>query len=190
MYMPQIIENDDIILEIPLVASQELAQEIYTHVLDTLEILKPWLPWAKDDYSMEDEKKFLIDYCLKNYNEQAGYAYLIRDKKTKKFCGVVDIVRIDDKAKVGEIGYWLAKSAQGKGYMTKAVMLLEKAAFDNGFNRMEIRNDTQNKKSGNVAKRAGYHLDGVLRQDKWNPYYKRFADSNVWSKLKNEAILK
>jgi len=190
MYMPQIIENDDIVLEIPLDANQELTKEIYTEVIDTLEMLQPWLPWAKDGYSMENEKQFLTEQCQKRYHEQSGFAYLIRDKSTHKFCGVVDIIKVDDNAKMGEIGYWLAKSAQGKGYMTKAVMLLEKTAFENGFNRMEIRNDPQNQNSVNVAKRAGYHLDGVLRQDRWNPHYKRFADTNVWSKLKSEAILK
>ena len=80
----------------------------------------------------------------------------------------------------------MAKSAQGKGYMTKAILLLEKTAFDNGFNRMEIRNDTQNIKSANVAKRAEYRLDGVMRQDRWNPYYKKIADTNVWSKLRSD----
>ncbi len=99
---------------------------------------------------------------------------------------MIDIVRIEEDAKVGEIGYWMARKMQGKGYMTKAVLLLEQVAFANGFNRLEIRNDPENPNSVNVAKRAGYHLDGILRQDRWNPYYKRFADTNVWSKLKSD----
>ncbi|MBR1600571.1 MAG: GNAT family N-acetyltransferase, partial [Alphaproteobacteria bacterium] len=133
MDMPQKIENDEIVLEIPQVASKELAQELLIEVKNTIELLKPWLPWAKDTYSLKDEMKFLKEQCIKRYNDKSGYAYLIRDKKTHKFCGCVDIVRIDEDAKVGEIGYWVAKSAQGKGYMTKAILLLEKTAFDNGF---------------------------------------------------------
>ena len=186
MDMPQKIETDEIILEIPQVASKELAQELLTEVKDTIELLKPWLPWATDEYSIKNEMSFLKKQCIARYNNKSGYAYLIRDKKTHKFCGCIDIVRIDEDAKLGEIGYWAAKSAQGKGYMTKAVLLLEKTAFDNGFNRMEIRNEPQNIKSVNVAKRAGYRLDGVMRQDRWNPYYKKFADTNVWSKLKSD----
>ena len=186
MNMPQIIEDEEIILEIPQVASKELAQELLVEVIDSLELLKPWLPWATDGYSMKNEMSFLKGQCIERYNDKSGYAYLIRDKKTHKFCGVIDIIRIDEDAKVGEIGYWLAKSAQGKGYMTKAVLLLEKTAFENGFNRMEIRNEPQNIKSVNVPKRAGYRLDGVLRQNRWNPYYKRFVDTNIWSKLKSD----
>jgi RimJ/RimL family protein N-acetyltransferase len=187
MDMPQTIENEDIILEIPLIHTEELANELLAEVKDSIELLKPWLPWATDDYSMKNEMGFLKDQCLERYNNKSGYAYLIRDKKTHKFCGVIDIIRIEEDAKLGEIGYWLAKSSQGKGYMTKAVKLLEKTAFDNGFNRMEIKNDPQNQNSVNVAKRAGYRLDGVMRQDRWNPYYKRFADTNVWSKLKSDC---
>ncbi|MBQ8482363.1 MAG: GNAT family N-acetyltransferase [Alphaproteobacteria bacterium] len=187
MDMPQIMENDDIILEIPTSANEELAREIYAEVTDTIELLKPWLPWAKDTYSLKDEMKFLKGQCIERFKDKSGYAYLIRDKKTRQFCGVIDIVRIEEDAKAGEIGYWLAKKMQGRGYMTKAVLLLEKTAFENGFNRMEIRNESENPNSANVAKRAGYHLDGVLRKDRWNPYYKRFADTNVWSKLRSDV---
>lgn len=184
--MPQIIENENIILEIPLEPSEELVQELLAEVKDSIELLKPWLPWASDDYSFEDEMKFLRKQCLERYNEKSGYAYLIRDKVTRKFYGCVDIVRIENDNKTGEIGFWLAKSAQGKGYMTKAVLLLEKTAFENGFNRLEIRNDVENLNSVNVAKRAGYHLDGVLRQARWNSHYKKFVDTNVWSKLRDD----
>lgn len=187
MDMPQKIENDEIILEIPQTATDELAHEILAEVRDTLEFLKPWLPWATDEYSLKNEMNFLNEQCIERWNNKSGYAYLIRDKKTHKFCGVIDIIRIEEDAKLGEIGYWLAKSAQGKGYMTKSVNLLENVAFANGFNRMEIKNDPQNPNSVNVAKRAGYRLDGVMRQDRWNPYYKRFADTNVWSKLKSDC---
>jgi len=186
MDMPQHIEDDDIILEVPNVASKKLAKEIHAATMETLELLKPWLSWARDDYLVEDVIKYLRKWCIANWKEKKGFAYFIRDKKTGQFCGSIDIVRVDNKAKLGEIGYWLAKSAQGKGYMTKAVLLLEKVAFDNGFNRLEIRNAKQNPKSANVAKRAGYHLDGVLRQDRWNPYYQIITDTNVWSKLKSD----
>ena len=186
MDMPQIIEDEDIILEIPLKPTKKLAEELLAEVKDTLELLKPWLPWATDGYSMKNEMSFLNEQCVKRFNEKSGYAYLIRDRKTRQFCGVIDIIRIEENAKVGEIGYWMAKKAQGKGYMTKAVLALENVAFENGFNRMEIKNEPQNVKSVNVAQRAGYHLDGVMRQDRWNPYYERLTDTNVWSKLKGD----
>jgi RimJ/RimL family protein N-acetyltransferase len=70
--------------------------------------------------------------------------------------------------------------------MSEALAALEKEVFGQGINRIYIGNDTRNIRSVNVAKRAGYHLDGVLRQNRWDDYSQSFVDSNVWSKLKEE----
>ena len=71
--------------------------------------------------------------------------------------------------------------------MQEAVRCLEKTAFEKGLNRIVIRNDTTNMRSVNVAKNCGYHLDGVLRQDKWNDVTQQFRDTNVFSKLKSDT---
>ena len=70
--------------------------------------------------------------------------------------------------------------------MQEAVKSLEKTAFEAGLNRIIIRNDTNNTRSVNVAKSCGYHLDGVMRQDKWSDIFQKFVDSNVFSKLKSD----
>ena len=88
--------------------------------------------------------------------------------------------------KSGEIGYWLSNDAVGHGYMQEAIKALQAEAFKLGFNRIVIGNDTTNARSVGVAKRAGYHLDGVMRQDCWDDFHNRFRDTNVWSLLKSE----
>ena len=71
--------------------------------------------------------------------------------------------------------------------MTVAVLGLEKEAFLQGFHRIVIGTDVKNLKSASVAKNAGYHLDGVLRNDRFDESKNIFCDSNVWSKLKTEV---
>jgi RimJ/RimL family protein N-acetyltransferase len=74
--------------------------------------------------------------------------------------------RFDWKVPMVEIGYWLRTSHSGYGYMTEAVGRLVKMAFDDlGANRVEIRCDHNNDRSGQVAARLGFKLDGVLRCD-------------------------
>ena len=51
-----------------------------------------------------------------------------------------------------------------------------------------IANDAKNTRSVNVAKRCGYHLDGVMRKEQWSERWKSFRDHNVWSKLKSEWL--
>jgi RimJ/RimL family protein N-acetyltransferase len=60
--------------------------------------------------------------------------------------------------------YWLRVSAGGKGYMTEAVRLWSDYALSQlGANRLEIRCDERNRASAAVAERAGFTLEGRLR---------------------------
>ncbi len=65
-----------------------------------------------------------------------------------------------------EIGYWLRQSAEGHGYMSEAVRIVTSFLFDDlRAQRVMIRCDARNRRSGAVAKRLGYPLEGTLRHD-------------------------
>jgi RimJ/RimL family protein N-acetyltransferase len=64
----------------------------------------------------------------------------------------------------GDIGYWLAPWARGRGVMTRAVLLLSRWSFDALLvERIEITIEPENTASRAVAERAGYTFEGVLR---------------------------
>ena len=68
------------------------------------------------------------------------------------------------------IGYWLRASAVGRGYATEAVRLLVDLAFaDLGARRVELRCDARNGPSRRVAERAGFVLEGRLRNAALDP---------------------
>ena len=52
---------------------------------------------------------------------------LLRNK-TSKACGLISLSTEDVVAKVGRIGYWIAKEYWGRGYATEAVSLILKFA--------------------------------------------------------------
>ena len=128
----------------------------------------------------------MVNWVKKHWEEGSGFAYIIRRKDTHDFCGVVDFFDYHDKHKAAEIGYWLINEAVGNGYMIEAVRTVERAAFERGVNRIQIRMDTRNIRSLNVAKRCGYHLDGTIRSAAWEDYFKSYRDEHVYSKLKSE----
>ena len=65
-----------------------------------------------------------------------------------------------------EIGYWCRTGMTGRGYTTEAVRGIAAFAFDAlGAKRVEIRCDPLNRLSARVAERAGFHLEGELRND-------------------------
>jgi ribosomal-protein-serine acetyltransferase len=65
-----------------------------------------------------------------------------------------------------EIGYWLRPAHRGRGYVTEAVKALSRFAREHlQVHRLEIRTDARNKASAAVARRAGFKLEGRLRNE-------------------------
>ena len=62
------------------------------------------------------------------------------------------------------VGYWLLPEARGKGLMTRALLLVTRWAFaEVGLKRIGLLADPRNAASVNVAERAGFKQEGVLR---------------------------
>jgi precorrin-6A synthase len=93
---------------------------------------------------------------------------------------------IDRDDAVGDIGYWLRRDARGRGYTTRAVLLLARWAFDLGCERLQIRADTENEASVRVAERAGFQFEGVLRSIRFNPRLGRRMNFALYSLLPDE----
>lgn len=186
MEMPEKITSERLVLERPY-PSFDLAKEIFALVELSRNTLRLWLPWVDTTIRAEDEFAFLNNYCVSGWENKSGFPYVIRLASTKELLGTIDLMKVDEQHKSGEIGYWLSDSAVGFGYMQEAVRCLEKVAFEQGLNRIVIRNDTRNIRSANVAKRCDYHLDGIMRQDRWDNISQQLVDTNVFSKLKSEA---
>ena len=188
MDMPEKIISERLVLERPFPASFKLAEEIFAKIEESRSTLRLWLPWVDKTLRAEDEfTNYLATYCLDCWKNKSGFPYIIRLKDTNELIGSIDLMSVDEQSKSGEIGYYLFDSAVGFGYMQEAVKSLEKTAFETGLNRIVIKNDTDNIRSVNVAKNCGYHLDGIMRQDKWNDIAQKLRNTNVFSKLKGDA---
>lgn len=148
--------------------------------------LETWFPWPKSTLKVEDSLKYLFD------NEQEAekklkiqYGIYIKNK----YIGNISIFDINEKKKSAEIAYWLSSLHTRNGYITEAVKILEKEAFENlKLNRLQIRSEERNKASSGVAEKCGYILEGKLREDGFNEHFQDFRNTLVFSKLKSEYI--
>ena len=70
--------------------------------------------------------------------------------------------------------------------MMESVHMLEQELFRNGFNKVIIHTDVLNKNSVNVAKKLGYELEAILKQDRFLKYENRFRDTNCFAKFKHK----
>ena len=91
-----------------------------------------------------------------------GVAFVIEDAESGQpvgCCGVDDWTGED----VAQIGYWLAPEGRGRGYATRAVVLLTAWLFGLGAARVFLTVVAGNEGSAAVAVRAGYVLEGTMR---------------------------
>ena len=79
--------------------------------------------------------------------------------------GAVGLGHLEYADRRGEIGYWLAPDARGRGLATAAVRLLSAWALSPPLEllRLGLHADVENSASRRTAERAGYAYEGVLR---------------------------
>ncbi len=91
-----------------------------------------------------------------------GVAFAIVDTRSGDPVGCCGI---DDwsKADVARFGYWIAASARGSGYATRAAILLTRWLFELGAARAFLTIVAENEASIAVARRAGFRHEGTMR---------------------------
>lgn len=78
--------------------------------------------------------------------------------------GSVSLMRLVWEHARGEVGYWLGREARGQGHATRAVHLICRWGFRTlGLERIDLLAATDNAASQQVAKRAGFTREAVLR---------------------------
>ena len=78
--------------------------------------------------------------------------------------GSVALHHLDLTDRVGEVGYWVAAGARGRGLATRAVGLACRWAFDGlGLERVDWEAAVGNEASRRVALRVGFTLEGTAR---------------------------
>jgi RimJ/RimL family protein N-acetyltransferase len=83
-----------------------------------------------------------------------------------------------------ELGYWLLRSAWGRGIATRVVRALAEHAFSTGLARVEATVRPANEASVRVLERAGFTREGVKRAGV--PYAGARADAYLYSLLGGE----
>ena len=141
----------------------EDAEAVWTAIDESRERLLPWLPWV-EGYRPDDARAFVARARARwLLREDLGLGIFSADDGG--YLGGTGLHHIDWDLRTFVIGYWIRTGAEGKGYVSEAVRLLTRLAFDRlGANRVEITVDPRNERSLRVVKRSGYVLEGTLRR--------------------------
>lgn len=126
----------------------------------------------------------LLKIWVEDYEKSSTYRWLI--EYNNKPIGSIDIVRMSDRDEVAEIGYCVGYEYWNKGFMTEAVNTVIDYMFEYvRVNKICISHAIKNPASGVVAKKCGFTLDGIKRQD-FKDNSGEFHDIAIYSILKNE----
>jgi ribosomal-protein-serine acetyltransferase len=165
----------------------ELVNEIHADpIFDVVDknrmYLREWLPFVDKMQTVKFAENF-VKATMQKSKDGSEFAFVIIENNI--LVGRIGIYKIDAQNKIGEIGYWLAKNAQGKGIITKSCKaLIDFCFYDLRLNRIEIKCGTENTKSKVVPKRLNFKLEGVMKQGEL--LYDRFIDLNLYSLLKTD----
>ncbi|HEY0636399.1 MAG TPA: GNAT family N-acetyltransferase [Pseudonocardiaceae bacterium] len=130
------------------------AEALHRVVNESLEHLRPWMPWAAGDYGPDAAREFL-SRCDEQWAAGTGHAYAVTidGGALVGACGLHEHTEPD----LWEIGYWLHPAHTGHGLATEASTLLVAAAFAlPGITRVRIWHDAANTRSGAVPRRLGF----------------------------------
>lgn len=156
--------------------------ELFDVINDNRESLKKYLPWVDNMLSYQDEMK-VMRMQLINFSRNVSLNVII--KYHNKAVGTISFNNIDKNNRTADIGYWLAPDFEHQGIMARSLYAMCKIGFiEYNLNKIVINAAVDNDKSNQVAKKAGFQLDGILREKEL--LSDGFHDENQWSILKKE----
>ncbi|MSP12398.1 MAG: N-acetyltransferase [Chloroflexi bacterium] len=139
--------------------------EMHAAIMESLEELLPWMPWAHHVGPAEDTEENVRQAQVKFLARQDLRLHLYL-KGTETLVGSSGLHRIQWEVPSFEIGYWVRSCFQGQGFITEATGRITRFAFETlGARRVEIRMDARNLRSIAVPERLGFVLEGHLHND-------------------------
>ena len=162
--IPDSFETERLIIRAPRAGDGQVVNDA---VRESFENLKPWMPWATKLQEVHETEENVRRGAVRWILREDLWMLLFR-KSDGLYVGGSGLHRIDWSVPAFEIGYWVRKSLEGQGYISEAVAGITNFGFGViGGERIEIRCDTRNQRSANVAQRGGYSLEATLRHDGW-----------------------
>jgi ribosomal-protein-serine acetyltransferase len=179
---PDHIETERLLIRAPRPGDGPMINE---GVRESFNELRVWMPWSQTLQTVEESEAVARRMAAK-FLLREEMMLLLLDRVSGELVGSSGLHNIDWDVPRFEIGYWVRTSRSGQGYITEAVNGITSFCFDTlNAQRVEIRCDSRNLRSAAVAERAGFKLDGSLRQAE-RAARGDLRDTLVYSKIRDE----
>ena len=130
----------------------------------SLELLRPWMPWAEHEPQTLEEKTELLRTFRSNFDAGEDFVYAIFSAdETEQLGGSGLHPRLGPGGL--EIGYFVRASATRQGIVTESTAALTRVGFEVcGADRIEIRVEPGNEASFGVPRKLGFVEEATLRR--------------------------
>jgi ribosomal-protein-serine acetyltransferase len=179
--VPLVFETERLTLRCPRAGD---GSQVNAAVRESHAELRPWMTWAVEvdpvAKTEENMRAAADEFLLRK-----SMRFLIFLKGTDTLVGSSGLHHPNWEVPSFETGYWARTCFAGQGYIVEAVNGLTEMAFTQlGARRMQIICDSLNVRSAAVARRAGYQLEGVLRNSARHHLTGEIVDEMVFSKVR------
>jgi len=122
----------------------------------------PWLDWVARTTKPEHSAAFIKQAQTQLHDQEALVLGIFYDGT---LIGGTGMHNWQQDTKRAQVGYWISREYEGKGIVTRSLAgLLDHLFTHAGLNKIEIHYIPANKRSGRVAERLGFRIEGVLRK--------------------------
>lgn len=160
------------------------AQMLADSVAESVDHLKPWMPWAHQEPEPFEAKVERVKRFRGLFDLQEDYIYGIFNPEGTRLLGGTGLhTRVGEEQL--EIGYWIHRDFVNQGMVTESTAALVKVAFEILFvHRLEIHCDPANHASAAIPRKLGFTHEGTLREK--TRFLDRWSDSMIWALLEDE----
>ncbi|MBN9378078.1 MAG: hypothetical protein BGO14_01135 [Chlamydiales bacterium 38-26] len=161
-------------------------------ITDSFDLLHEWMDWAATPQTL-DKTKAYIEYSIKCWSEEfpRELPLLIFNTSQTQLLGAIAFNAIDWKIPSFEIGYWVNTHYSSQGFITEAVNILTQYAFSTWqAKRLEIRCDTENKKSAAIPERLGFQLEAHFKNHRVQPKSKKLSGTLIFVRYDTKGLPK
>lgn len=166
--------------------SHEDDEQMWQAIDESRQFIREYLYWVDGQKSLSDVIK-ATDMFMDEWETDKEWAYDIFTVDEAKLIGCIGAHNINFLNQSAELGYWLRQEETRKGYMTEAVLAIEKKLFEAGMHRITICCDVHNTDSAKVALRSGYTLESISKEAIY--HYSGLHDKETYVKFSPYPII-
>lgn len=115
-------------------------------------------------YDLQRAHGFITEYAPGWWQRRRGAVWVIADPQDQ-YAAQIDLRVYESDPEVADVGFLTSPHAQGRGYMTAALRAVTRFGIEElGLKRVEWKAHVGNDASRRVAEKAGFTMEGILRQ--------------------------